>query len=223
MPLIARNIAIAAYATSTKNQPTKIATEGAELVRVVQRAVQGAFAVAARVNPSYYGDEADVASVGQHWPRPSDAESVWRIENPAGEEVVVVPRTDLRADVARPAVYRLGNGYYPAGNALDPALADTLTFLYSARPAGLADISSTIDERYPDELAGFLEYEVALYLALKDGRADDAAAAKLGRDHWLALYVAHLEHETVTEVRRFAHTPTFHLPSLMPLLAGGGS
>jgi hypothetical protein len=222
MTLIAEDIVVAAMASSTKNQPNRIATNATELLDVVRRAVQGIFALTARVNPEYYGEREDVAFNVDHWPAPADAELIWLIEDPALQEVIVVPSTDRRADEARPAVFRLGRKFYTAGNTLDP-VGGLLRFYFSSRPATLAAIGDPIDARFPDQFKSLLVCETAIYLSLKDGRHDEVPGLRESRNEWLKLYVAHVEHEVVNEVRRFGHTRSFHLPSLMPLLAGGGA
>ena len=50
-----------AYAKSTQNNPGTIATESVELLGVVQRVLDGCYAVAARVNPIMFAEQAIVA------------------------------------------------------------------------------------------------------------------------------------------------------------------
>lgn len=220
--LIAEDVVVAAMGTSTKNQPGHIATQATELRNVVRRLLQGVFALTARVNPEFYGEREVVPFAAGGWARPADVELLWRIELPEGDEVIVVPSDDRKADTARPAVYRLGRTFYSAGNAADP-IGGNLTFLFSSRPAVLAAITDPVDARFPDQFDGLLISDLAAYLARKDGRVDEAAAFREERDSWLKLYLAHVEHEVTNEVRRWAHGRTFHLPSLTPLLLGGAS
>jgi hypothetical protein len=221
MALLTSTVVALAYGRSTKNQPGRMVNEGPEVIGVVRRAVQGLFAVGARVNPEFFSLAESVASVAGAWPRPATAESVWRIERPSGAEVIVVPRWDRQADTARPAVCRLGQRYYPAGNPGDPPTSEELTMLFAKAPAAIPTLASPIDPFFPDHFEGLLVDEVAIYLALKDGRVEEVPPLTESRNAWLALYVAFLEHETASEVRRFGATRAFTVPELTPLLAGG--
>lgn len=223
MALIAQDILTSAYGYSAKTQPGRSINEAQEGRRIVQRSLQGLFAVAARVNPEYYGVDVDVDFdiAANGWLRPAVAEAVYRIERTDfGDEVIVVPRFDRQADVARPALYRRGKVYLSAGNPLDP-VNETLRFCCSKVPDALAAIADPVDALYPDHFAALLELEVAMYIALKDGRMDEVAALRPQRDEWAALYIAHLEHETSNEVRRTGTLRTFQTPQLLAMLAGG--
>ena len=52
----------AAYPRSLKNKPGVIASESTELLQTVIRAMRGLYALAARVNPTYFADSADVVA-----------------------------------------------------------------------------------------------------------------------------------------------------------------
>lgn len=212
-----------AYAKSKKNQPGKIATESTELLGVVNRVVRTFFQIGVRVNPYFFGDTEDVAYVSPGWARPSAAETIYRIETAAEVEVVVVPFEDRSAESGLPAVYRLGQVFRSAGNTNDPT-SGTLTFFYSKRPTDVAALTSDIDSMFPDAYRELAVLEIAAYLALKDGRAEEVARLVAERDRWLRMFLAFLEHETVNERRRFGHLQPFNTGSLMPiesLLTGG--
>lgn len=218
-----RQILNAAYARSAKNQPGQIATEATELLGFVIRTFRLLYAMAARVNPAFFGAEkSGLTYASPGWARPEDAELVWRIEKADGTRVLVVPFDDRQIDTYQPAVYRFGQIYRPAHT--DPSSQDTLTFFYSKRPADPPDLDTPVDALWTEQFNELPILEVAIYLALKDGRTEEAEELKPERDRWLQLFLAFLEHETVGEVRRFA--PAFHGPSVAPLqalLIGGGA
>lgn len=200
-------------AMSAMNRAELLATSGVELVRVVERAQDAVFAFMARLNPSLIGATADVSFDGMGWPRPTDADLVYRIEgrgalttpNTTGE-VKVVAWDDLGA--ATPAVYRNAQSYFSAGKTADPT-AGILRFHYAGRPAALSATTDSLDTRLPNAYRAIFEYEVATYLARKDGgRPNDAgvmeqATMAAERDRWLSLLADWCAHETSNETRRF--------------------
>jgi len=215
-----------AYAKSKKNQPGKIAAEGTELLGVANRALRSAFLVAARVNPFYYMDEDDVTYSAPGWARPAAAEAIYRIElNATGNEVVVVPFDDRAAESGTPAVYRSGGIFKSAGNAGDPESTDDLRFFFSRIPTDAATTATPMDTAYPVAYRELLVLEIAIYLARKDGRMDEADILKGERDSWLQMYLAHLEHEVLNERGRWGQLEPFRVPSLVPIssLFQGGS
>lgn len=225
MPVTPQDILTDAYAKSKKNQPGKIATEATELLGVVNRVVRTFFQIGARVNPFYFGDQATVAFSSPGWTRPSTAEAVFRIEDPQGDEVVVVPFDDREAEQGHPRVYRLGGVYRGAGGAGDPS-SGNLTFFFSKRPTDAGSLASTIDASFPEAYVELANLEVAAYLANKDQRQEELAYLVGERDRWLALFLGFLEHETLNERRRFGTVQPFHTGSAIPissLLTGGSS
>ena len=219
----------AAYSKSTKNNPGAIATESTELFELVIRMLRKFFSVAARVNPLYFAGSSVVAAPGAAtgWDRPEGAESVFRIEEAGGTEVVVVPHDDRACESGLPAVYRLGKSYYTAGNAGDPDPAtDALTFWYSRRPTDPTNFTSVIDSQWEEAYNELVVLEIAAYLAHKDGRAEELQMLIKDRDEWLRLFIMFLEHETSNERRRYGHLRRFNTQSLVPisdLLVGGST
>lgn len=192
-----------------------------ELVDVVRRQVRAAFAVAARINPFYYLSEETVAFDTDHWPWPDDVEAFVRLEITAtGTEVVVVPFDDRQAETVRAAVYARGAQFRSAGNPLDPTSGD-LTMFYTPRPVDPATGSDPIDARFPEAYLDLFYNDIALYLAVKTGRADDIATFTTERDRWLMLYIAHLEHVLgVVEVRRKQLVRRFAANTLVSVYTG---
>jgi hypothetical protein len=153
-----------------------------------------------------------------------DAESVWRIEadtgtaptTTTGTEVVVVPFDDKTAESGKPGVYEFGQTFYGAGNALDPT-SGTLQFFYSRRPTDPATLTATLDASWIEQFNEALILEVAMYLALKDGRPEEYKALAADRDNWVKQYIMFLEHATANERRRFGHIRRINTQTLVPL------
>lgn len=214
-----QQILTGAYGHSTKNTPRRIATEETELFQMVIRATRGLYSFAARVNPIFFATTSTVTGVAGAWTRPVDAESIFRIEDDDDAEVAVVPFDDKTAEPSMPAVYELGQVFRTGGAAIDPAATDDLTFFYSKRPTSPASLSDSIDASWPEQFNELLMLEVAIYLALKDGRGDELPTLMTARDKEVQLYVAFLEHATVNMRRRWGTIQRFNSPTLVPLMS----
>lgn len=218
----AQAIIVAALATSPKNRPEYLATNATELLDVLTRAQRGWYAVAALVNPQFYGDEVDVPYVASGWARPEDAQSVFRIEDADGDEVFIVPFEDRGIQPYDPVVYPLGQVYRSRGNAPDPADPDPLTMFYSRRPDAFAAVGDLLDSQWAEAYNTGLIADIAMYLARKDGRTPDVESQRAIRDSVLAAYVAFLRTESVGMVRRDLQRDTMPaLSDLTPMLIGG--
>lgn len=209
------DVIIAAYGLSSQNRPGDIAAKATELLDVVTRAGRGLWAFAARINPEFFGTSIRLASSGPGWRRPVDAELVWRIELDSTEEVIVVPRGDLQADLARPSVWYMGQTYRPNGFATSPIFGNFLTFFYSQVFPKPGNIDANFSDLWPTQFDELLVREVGLYLALKDQRADEIPGLQVERDRWAQLFAAFLEHETTTRVYRYGSVRTFNVPALI--------
>lgn len=195
------DILVAAVARSRQNEPSDLATFGTELLAVVNRSLAALYAVAARLNPEYVGAIVTVTPSGGAWARPALAESVWRVETLAGATVAVLPPDDRAADPGVPAIYRLGRSYFPAGRANDPS--GDLRFYCAMRPAALTATSDPLPASWDRAYNDCLILDVAIYLALKDGRQDELPRLQAEREAWEALYRQFLAHESVALRRRF--------------------
>lgn len=215
-----------AYTRSSKNRPGILMTDATEGLQLVIRSLRGLYAYAARVNPTYFGAQTVVAFVSPGWRRPELAESIYRIETPAFVEVAVVPFDDRQAEPSMPAVYAFAQIYRPASvNAPDPQ-SGNLVFWHARRPTDPANLAATLDADWAEAYNELLMLEVAIYLALKDGRLDELAALRAERDSWATLFTAFLEHETANLRARWNLVRRFTTNTLVPirsLLAGGGS
>ncbi len=217
-----QEISDGAFAKSSKNQPGVSAAE-TEIATQIQRIVQGAFAVAAVVNPTKFAEKADVVGVASEWVRPVEAEAVIRIENAAFGEVVVVPYDDRLVEDPKPMLYEFGPNFIASiGQTNAPGAADTLTFWFARRPADLTtvDFAGDIDPEYPDAYLDLLMHQFAMYLAMKDGRGGEVEALTVGRDGWLQRYVSWLERTTPILRHRFA-TKRVYSPDTLKTMMGG--
>jgi hypothetical protein len=210
---------------SSKNRPGVLLTDATEGLRLVIRAMQGLYSYGARVNPIFFAGTAEVPFASPGWPRPENAESVYRIENPQGVEVVVVPYDDRAAEPTEPAVYEIGQVFRPASAAAPNPQAGNLTFWYARRPANPANKDAAIDALWPEAYNELLILEVAIYLALKDGRMDEVGFLKEERNVWLKLFTAFMEHATANLRARYNLVRRFTTNTIVPLrslLAGEG-
>lgn len=221
------DIFTAALAKSSKNKPGVTATP-TELLSLFNRVYPVFWTIGARVNPSFFGKWQVVGFGGESgvdaWCRPTDAELIYLIDNEAGEEVIVVPLEEPDADPFRPAVYEWGQCYYPAGNELDPADTEDLTFWYSKKPEVAATADQELERLWPTNFGELLALELAIVLAMKDDRTEEIAHLRGDRDSWLRRFIAHLEHSTVGIVRSTGSAQRFQAQTVVPLtdlLAGG--
>lgn len=209
-----RDILVAAFGYSSKNRPEQIESRKEELFEVVMRAMRGLYTLSAEINPEFMGKQANVGFAAGGWTQPADAEAVYYMENPAGDEVVVVPRSDRKADLARPCVWKLGRMYLSAGNALDPT-AGNILFLYSQRAVKPATVDTAFDASWPTDHDGLLVTETAMHLALNDGRKDEAAFIQPDRDRAAFRFVARLEHDNVNTVYSYGASRNYNVPNLI--------
>jgi hypothetical protein len=220
----------AALAKNRKNQPGIIAT-AAELLSQFNRYYPVFWTIAARVNPSFFGKVVDIpfSAALEGWPRPDDAESIFRIEDD-GEKVEIVPLDERDADPFSPAVYEWGQVFFSAGNDLDPlgesaeSIETGLTFWYSKQPEVPATADTELEALWPRTFDELLVLEHAIILALKDERMDEVAVLRPERDAWLRRFIAHLEHATLGLTRSTGTSQRYTGPTHVPLnalLAGG--
>lgn len=214
-----------AYSKSTQNNPGTIATESTELLNVVQRMLDGCYAIAARINPIHFAEKATVAGAAGAWPRPEGAESIFQLQDNADDsEIVVVPWDDVTAESGIAAVYEWGQSFYPAGNANDPDPAlDSINFFYSKRPTLLTTLTDVLDTLWEEQFNELLALEVAIYLATKDmgtqGRDGELKVYDAERTKWANRFIAFLEHSTANVRRRHGHIRRINTNTLVPLFS----
>ncbi|HJX74918.1 MAG TPA: hypothetical protein VJ247_01095 [Gaiella sp.] len=208
------DILAAALAFSTKNRPEWITSKSGELVETVMRAMRGLYLFGASVNPSYFAEKADVAAAAGSWARPATANAVILIRNPAGQEVIVVPENQQDADRSRPALFQRGLQYFGAGGPLDP-VAGALTFTYAKKATKPATADAAFDASWNTDFDGLLATETAIYLAIQDGRIDEASAYVGSRDAWAKQFAAWLDIETVPRVYAYRIGRGVSIPDLI--------
>lgn len=214
-----------AYAKSVKFQPGKTVAEDTEGLSVANRVVRTFFQIAARVNPTFFGVIESINYASPGWARPALAESIYRLEELDGTEVVVVPFDQRDVEDGKPAVFRFGQVFRTAGNALDPT-DGALNFYYSKLPTDATQYTGTLDPMWPDSYAELAALEIACYMAAKERDQEELAYFVSQRDAWLRLYLAFLEHETANEREGYGALRPFNTGSLVPiasLLTGGTS
>ena len=231
-----QDILVAAYSKSTKNKPGTIATESTELLQLIIRSLRNLYALAPRINFTYFAGFADVQAqaesggpTNQGWERPQEAESIFRLERTtttqggggsSGDEVVIVPFDDRKAEEGLGAVYRIGQTFFPAGNPLDPTGGE-LRFFFSRRPDSPASLTDPLDSQWTEQFDEILVLDVAAYLAAKDGRDSEAQLLRAERGQWMVQFIAFLEHCEATERRRFGHVRRLNTNTLVPLTSFG--
>lgn len=198
----------AAYLKSAKNMPDTIATEATELLGLVTRILRRYYAVAARIKWGTFGVSATVAGDTGGWPFPADVESLARLELEDGTEVRLVPLDDRSLAAPEPAVYEMGGKLYPAGNLNDPDPAtDSLVLWYAKRPSDPATINATVDALWAEQFNELVHYDIAAYLAVKDGRDEELQSLAAQRENWYALFTSWLEHRVQAGLSRFGNIP----------------
>lgn len=227
MPTTYEEIITNAHGFSSKNRPDQIATKQGELLALASRAVRGLFAVAAHANPEYWGQSENTNYDGliDGWARPANAQTVHAISRVGdGSPVAIVPFNDQRAETSRPAVYFYSRSYHTAaaGTTFGPINTDILKIWYARMPAKPAALADPIDGQWEEAFDGFLTIEVAIYLALKDGRVDEAQLLRADQAKEAQLFLDFMQHANSGMVARFGSPRRITVPSILPLLAGGG-
>ena len=221
---IVQDILDGAYSKSTQNQPGQIATESVELVELVTRLLRGLYSFAAAINPIHFAVKVPVTGVASVWARPENAEAVIRIETLAFAEVSIVPYDDRLADNPNPSVYEFARVFTASeGQTTPPAPTVVLDFWCSKRPVDPSPFttSGVLDPDWQEDFNELLVLEVAIFLAIKDGRAAEAEQLKQERNAWASRFASYLQHATPGLKRRFGHRRHVDVETLLPLLAGG--
>lgn len=176
-----------ALARSAAARPDLLATAAGELLEQLNDVVEQLFVDAAEANVPYFQAEATttlVAGPPAHWPWPSNAlrifgasvlvgtlgvdQAYW----PPGEEVAIVPWHDAKHNDLQPCVAERGRLLVPTGVSGHPTGGD-LYVSYARRPIAMATLTSTVDPDWPVAHNPAIIDQLAHWLAVKDGRADD--------------------------------------------------
>lgn len=214
-----------AYATSRHNEAGRVADESGELLTVLNTTLRGYMADGARVNKNFFGDRLTVEHDGEGWGQPPNAEMIVRLEagsgmtSPAivaGTEIVSLPFDQRHIEPGKPAVYTFGQKFYPAGRAGDPGNGK-LVIMTAAAPADLTSLDDELPASWPETFITLPKWELAIYLAQKDGeRADEVTAFERQLAKEVARFEKHLESALVVEVRSYGHSGKFNSPRVTP-------
>ncbi len=187
-----RQILQAAYATSAKNQPGVIADEATELLGVVNRTLGAFYTISIQFDPTYFGTKSSVAESSGSWAEPEDAASIFYLEQDSNQkEVVVVLIEERDAEPDSPSVYALGRTLYAAGGGQDPV--GNITMYYTKEPTNASNLDTALDASWDEAHNELLIQEVALYLAIKDGRTEEYPGLLGRRNAELARLILKLE------------------------------
>ncbi|HET7322210.1 MAG TPA: hypothetical protein VFI96_06920 [Longimicrobiaceae bacterium] len=230
----------AAWARRTANDPDTLGTE-AELIGVIDRVIKALYALAADVNPYYFGKTASVEGNGSVWPIPSEAVRIFKAVadgasgtgvdrkiTTLGQRVSIMRFIDQTGEIA-PAIYRFGSGYYSpgraaSGNALaDPSPSvngDKIKLFYSKRHPDLDATAqpdaaaNTLDSTWPEHYNDLLVIPQARYLAIKDGReATEVQALDAEYEALERQFVSDLAGQDFGSKSRWAQMPRAPLPA----------
>ena len=206
----------AAYATSLRNQPTIIADEPSELLAVVNRRLKAIYTISIRFDPTYFGASASVPLATGAYAEPEDAGSIFYMEQDSdGAEVVVVLIDEKDADPMKLCLYALGRSLWPAGTN-DPT--GNITMYYTKEAATAATLGTTLDATWDEAHNDLLIQEVALFLAIKDGRAEEYDGLLAERNMALNRFIVKLESHyqivrTKYPLRREINAQSFATPA----------
>lgn len=218
-----------AIATSRHNVRGETASD-AELIALIGDLLEGYVDEGARVNRRFFGARFAVAcdqEVGG-WRRPADVTMVVRLEagdgmmtagsDPiqAGKEIVEIPLEQRDTEPGRPAVYSWGQVWYPGGRPPDPVSGELIVF-GSRRAIRPVTVDDPIDPLWPQGHLALLKWDLAIYLAAKDGdRESEVAIFTALRDREYERYLAFLRAESITEVRDYGFGGVFPSPGVTP-------
>lgn len=191
--------ALRSYGYSKKSQPDRIANEGEELRELAFRVLQAVFQVAARINWTYFGATSGaVASTSGGWLIPTAAELIGWMSTDGSTDpssrVFPVGIGEVDPEPGRATVYRLGPRFFPGVNITTAA---SIHFLYSRTPTEPPDTTTAIETDYPVSHEDLLILEMAMYLALKDGRHAEMRELEPMRDVAALRFAQHLQHAAV--------------------------
>lgn len=174
-----------------------------ELVGVVDAAQKRVMAIGGAKAPTLFARRYSISppGAGNPWTKPETAGTVIYMQKTSGQRVSVVPVDDPYAD-GPPSVFFSNGGFYTVYGDPNPQ-TDTLVLTASAIPQTLAGESSQLDSLYPSAFTSLLELEVALYLAIKDQRANEAAALQALLDRATQSYMVWLENAGVATDARW--------------------
>lgn len=205
----------AAVTRSASAQPDMLTVDAPELVRIVSRALSNLYLLAARRRSVNFGATATAvltAGSPSGWPYPADALSVLRVEALAsvtvsalaeGTEIAVTRLDDQQGMAPMPSVYEFARRLVSCGGADDPVNQD-LRIFYAAAAPPLTDTADPLPDALPEQFYPLLELPLAIYIARKEGRADDLAVFQEELATESAYFDAWLTDASIAQGDRFA-------------------
>jgi len=210
-----------AYAKSLKNQPTKIANEAVELLEQVNRTMAVLYSFAAGINPTFFGKKATMTVATLTWPEPTDSEAIYYMEQGANE-VVVVPVDEQDLEPGKLQVTSYGRTFYAASTA--PPTANDIDAYYAKKADVEVSLSDNLDTTWDEGHNELVILEIALFLAIKDGRAEEVGGLIAQRDREFRRFVRRLENQLANVLSKYgptrAITPIQHTVTPSELLLG---
>ena len=195
MPTV-QNVIDGGVAYSTLNDTT-LAVDS-ELIGVIDRAQKELMAR----HSSRFITKTTVSApgAGTAWTAPVTSK-IHRIEKADGTKVHVVDVDDQEA-AFDPRVYRLTDAVYTVGSNPNPA-SEALVFIHATVPATLSATGSNLQGSWPEWWTRILELEVALFLAVKDGRASEAQLIQVELNSKKAEFDMDMAEDQTTEEHRY--------------------
>lgn len=194
MTTTAKDLIQRAVARSNKNDFGRSIT-AKELIPVLSDYLRQLYVDVAAADPQFFAASSPVAGSAGAWTTPTDAIVVFRILDAEGDEVAIVPFKDPDSEL-QPRLYELGRSFYSVTGDTDPAAGATLTFHYAmVHPALNAAAAwdhadNTLHASWTERHNALLIAELARYMAVKGGRAEEAELfaeeVKRGRDLLMA-------------------------------------
>lgn len=211
MSFTVQDVIDAGFSKSAASRPETL-NVASKLIARVGYCLREIFQVASRENPYIIGTQLTVDFDGTGWPRPTNALRVIGLRATdttdatpsiaAGEKIMVLPFDDQDFMPAKPALTELGQSFVSRGGAADP-IAGSIKVIYARSPTMPTDLQDVIDAMFPDSQMDLLNYDMAVYLAEQDKRAEDQATFTAMKSALLGLYIGWTQAQTYEIVQRF--------------------
>lgn len=201
--MIAQDYITRAIARSYRNRGEVLAPQVPELLDALTLLFTQRYAQASGLNPAVFLKRAVLNWVADGWTIPADCDTMVLMRVNSGAQVFVVAIDNLDAEPTEAAVYRMGRRYLPAGNPVDPVNVPLVAF-YTQIPAAFAAVDQAPGPEWPQQFDTMVVVDLAVWMATKDGRADDLQALAPEQGAWDAKYREWLQRESLGLVRQFA-------------------
>lgn len=199
------------YAKSAAARPDSNASP-TELIARVGQCLREVFQVWARENPLVLAVTGQVQFDGIGWARPTDALRIVQVRAdigtiaaptiPAGTRIRVVPFDDPLVAAGKPCLTEMGQRFISTGQAVDPS-AGTVTMVYARGPQQPTTVTDSVDPLFPSFFDDILQFDIALYLAMKDQREADVQLFTANKGALLKQSIEWTRGQTYDIVQRF--------------------